>query len=45
MIDVTTVTSDTINSESCSRLGFTTLDAFLSPPWMGGTFGALARKQ
>lgn len=45
VIDVTTVTSDTINSESSSHLGFTTFGAFLSPPWAGGTFGALARKQ
>lgn len=45
VIDVTTMTFDTINSESSSRLGFTTLGAFLSPPRMGGTFGALARKQ
>lgn len=45
VIDVTAMTFETINSESSSRLGFTTLGAFLSPPRMGGTFGALARKQ
>lgn len=45
MIDVTTMTFDTINGKSRSRSGLTTLGAFLSLPWMGGNLGPLARKQ